>query len=218
MSLTSYIFMPVKFKCFYREYRDREFRILDVGCGNHSPRETKKSFPKCEYHGIDKGVYNNDDEDFALMKKFYDIDLAQDAPKLDAVPDGYFDVVVFSHVIEHLENGAEVLRNLARKVKTGGKIYVEFPSLRSLALPSMKGTLNFYDDSSHVRIFQPREIEDILGRERFEIIKSGPRRDVLRIVLTPLAVFYSLFKFGRVKAAVLWDLTGFADIVYARKL
>ena len=210
--------MPVKFKSFYKEYRDREFCVLDVGCGNHSPRETKKWFPKCEYHGVDKGIYNNDEEDFALMKEFYDIDLAGEPEKMEGIPGGYFDVVVFSHVIEHLVNGADVLGILADKVKPGGKIYVEFPSVRSLTLPSMRGTLNFYDDSTHVKVYELRDIEKILIGKRFEIVKARPRRDLLRILLTPLAVFYSLAKFGRVKAAVFWDLTGFADFVYAKKV
>ena len=89
------------------------------------------------------------------MKEFHDLDLAEDLQKLDSFPDGFFDVAILSHVIEHLPNGTDVLSRVADKVKAGGRLYVEFPSVRSLKLPSFSaGVLHFCDDPTHVRRYE----------------------------------------------------------------
>ena len=41
-------------------------RLLDIGCGNHSPRITKTYLPQCEYHGVDNRRWNRDAEDDRL--------------------------------------------------------------------------------------------------------------------------------------------------------
>jgi SAM-dependent methyltransferase len=205
--------MPVRFKRFYRELRGRDFALLDVGCGNHSPKQTRKWFPKCRYSGIDRELYNLDESDLAAMTTFFRIDLQRES--LSAVPDRAYDVILFSHVIEHLTNGLEVLADLAGKLAPGGRLYVEFPSERSLRLPSMKGTLNFHDDPTHVRLYTVAEVRGALEGRGLEILRAGRRRDLAHIVLCPVHLLYNLIKNRRLSAAALWDLLGFADYVYA---
>src|SRR5581483_6747538 len=93
--------IPVRFKPFYKRYRTREFRLLDVGCGFGSPTTTLRYFPRCHYYGIDRERGANTEKDVACMKHFYELDLEQDS--LDEVPSLFFDVIIFSHVIEHLQ-------------------------------------------------------------------------------------------------------------------
>ncbi|RMF53179.1 MAG: class I SAM-dependent methyltransferase, partial [Bacteroidetes bacterium] len=132
-------------------------RILDVGCGNHSPTIVKLHFPYSHYTGLDKDPdYNLDAQDRARMDRFIQMDLL--SPVWEALdPEGY-DVILFRHVIEHIPNGEEVLAGLWRFLRPGGYIYVETPSERSLSLPSMPGTLNFFDDPTHVRIYTLPEL------------------------------------------------------------
>ena len=47
-------------------------------------------------------------------------------------------------------------------LKPDGCIYIEFPSVRSLNLPSMRGALNFCDDKTHLRIYSIQEVANIL--------------------------------------------------------
>lgn len=209
--------MPTRFKRFYNEYKDKSFKILDVGCGNHSPSITKKWFKNCEYYGVDKDIYNNDDSDLNLMREFYRIDLSGDIRQLNKIPDDFFDIVIFNHVIEHLPNGLEVLSELTEKIKNRGKIYIEFPSIRSLSLPSMNGTLNFCDDSSHVRLYSLQEVANILLSNNFKVIKGGTRRDYARIFLSPLVVLYFFLKNRKILSCGFWDIIGFADYIFAEK-
>lgn len=209
---------PFKFRQFHREYHNREFKYLDVGCGDHSAEVTKKYFPNCRYFGVDRSVYNNSESDFKLMEKFYKIDLASEA--LDEIPDGFFDIVMFSHVIEHLPNGQEVLAQLLKKVAPEGRIYVEFPAVRSLSFPSAKGTLNFCDDATHIRLHDIKDVANTLLAGGFRIIRGGVRRDPLRVMLSPIALLRNLFlrlAGQRIRSSGLWDLYGFAEFVYARK-
>jgi SAM-dependent methyltransferase len=208
--------IPFKFKELRRRFGDRPFTLLDVGAGNHSATVAKRWFPACRYYGVDRDRdYNNGPEDFAAMEGFYELDLTE--LRFEAIPDGAFDVIVMAHVVEHLRNGVDVVRALVPKLRPGGFIYLEFPSARSLHFPSMRGTLNFWDDDTHVRIYTPDELGRALEAEGLRVVRSGARRDPVRAALTPLLALHAKRTYGFVPGGVLWDLFGFADLVVAEK-
>jgi 2-polyprenyl-3-methyl-5-hydroxy-6-metoxy-1,4-benzoquinol methylase len=205
---------------FYRQWKNKSFTLLDVGCGNHSVKKIKFWFPKASYFGLDRELYNIDKNDIALMEKFLLIDLTKDS--LTTLEDNFFDVIIMSHVIEHLPNGDEVLQTLLQKLKSGGEIYIEFPSTKSLSLWSAQGTLNFCDDPTHIRIYDIKEIANILLKNRVKVIRAGIARDLLRTILFPLTIpmqLYSLLKHKKLKVQfALWDFTGFGNYVYGKKI
>jgi SAM-dependent methyltransferase len=217
MKMLARAFMPVKFRKIYREYRGREFNYLDVGCGNHSPSRTRKWFPGCSYYGIDLDEHKNDEEDFSQIVQFFKIDLRRETEKLAGVPDNFFDVIMMSHIVEHLDNGLDVIGILLNKLKEGGKIYIEFPSERSLSLPHMHGTLNFCDDPTHIRIYGIAEVANLLMAGNLRIIRAGRRRDPVRMLATPFGLLYHFLRRGKLVGGALWDIAGFADYVYAEK-
>lgn len=198
-------------KCFGQS----SFKLLDIGAGNHSASKYKSVFPNCEYHGVDLDKnYNNDEQDFKKMKAFYEMDLT--LLGFEEIPDNYFDFIMMAHIIEHLHNGDEVIKSLMPKLKKGGYIYIEYPGKKSTTLPSMKGTLNFYDDDTHVRIYSVSELQSLLINE-FEILKSGIRRNIAFLVAMPFKIILSAFKGKKPEGPVFWDLLGFAEYVFARK-
>jgi len=206
--------VPPHLKRFYHDFRGRQFRILDIGCGHHSPAKVKRYFPYCEYHGLDLEMVELDENDRRLMTRFYKANLETDT--LDAVPDNYFDVIVMSHVIEHLHHGVEALNRLARKLRTGGLFYIEYPGWRSLGVPSAKaGFLHFSDDPTHVRLYTLQEVVNILLANRFTILKAGTRRDRMRLLFTPLLLMRGLLH-GNLWSGRPWDAFGIAEYVYAR--
>lgn len=187
--------------------------MLDVGCGSNSPSKAKKWFPKVVYHGIDMQVYQNDAHDFKLMDKYFELDLSKDS--LDEITDNQYDVVICSHVLEHIPNGHEVVVALAKKLKKGGKIYLEYPGEKSLNLPSMKGSLHFCDDETHVKVYSFRELSNLLLENNFKIIAAGTRREWHRILLFPLILIDTLLR--KQVGGAFWDVFGFAEFVYAEK-
>lgn len=193
----------------------RPLRILDVGCGNGSGTRTKEYFPQCVYHGIERSRDLVPQEELNVFDEFHEIDLEKDG--LDSISEGWFDCVIASHVVEHLRNGMEVMEELCRKIRPGGIYYLETPSERSLALPSLPGTLNFHDDPTHVRIYSRVEIRSLLERNGFEILRDETRRSWKRIIVFPAHIIYSLIKYRELRGTVFWDLLGFASVVVARR-
>jgi ubiquinone/menaquinone biosynthesis C-methylase UbiE len=207
---------PHKFRFLPSDFKQRKFALLDVGAGSHSATKTKAIFPNCEYHGIDiTKNYENDAADFKAMSGFYELDLT--ALQFESIPNNYFDVIVMSHIIEHLHNGDKVIEGLLPKLKKGGYIYIEYPGQRSTKLPSMKRTLNFYDDPTHVRIYSVAEVTKVLETNGCEVLRGTTRRYWPYIALLPLTVVSETIKYGFIPGGVFWDIAGFAEYDFAIK-
>lgn len=208
--------LPSKLVGFEKKLGSTAFTLLDVGAGNHSASKIKRHFPGCRYFGIDiVKDYNNDEEDFRLMEGFWEKDLT----KLDFadIPDNFFDAILMTHIIEHLTNGDAVIKALIPKLKKGGYIYIEYPSGNSVHFPSKKGTLNFYDDPTHVRIYSIPELRIVLEPQGMKILGSGIRKDWRNIAMMPVKIIHNKIKYGYVMGSVYWDWYGFAEFVWAQK-
>ena len=210
------ITLPAKYRFLNKLFKQGEFVLLDIGAGNHSASKTKKWFPNCEYHGLDLNKnYNNDENDFKQMKSFYELNLED--LNLDIVPNAHFDFIMMAHVIEHLKNGEEVLVKLLAKLKPGGYLYVEYPGIKSTQLPRMNGTLNFFDDETHVRVYSLTELYNLFLKNNTEIIKGGTRRYIPNILMMPLKVIHNLIKYGKILPSIFWDFFGFAEFILIKK-
>jgi trans-aconitate methyltransferase len=214
--MLSALTLPAKYRYLNKLFKQGAFVLLDIGAGNHSASKTKKWFPNCEYHGLDLNKnYNNDENDFKLMQSFYELNLED--LNLDSVPNAHFDFIMMAHVIEHLKNGEEVLVKLLAKLKPGGYLYVEYPGIRSTRLPRMKGTLNFFDDETHVRVYSLTELYNLFLKNNTEIIKGGTRRYMPNILMMPLKVIHNLIKYGKIIPSIFWDFFGFAEFILIKK-
>ncbi len=206
----------IKFNHLRKSHGDNPFTLLDIGIENDSPRKITEAFPNATYHGLDIYYpYENDTSIEKSITKFYKINL--DSLALDEVPDDHFDMILMAHVIEHLENGQQALALLLNKLKSKGYFYLEFPSEKSKKLPSMKGTLNFYDDKTHVQTYDLKEIKKIFEDAGCEIISSGRRRNWYYILAMPLRMLHSVITKGGLRGNLFWDILGFADYFYVQK-
>ena len=195
----------------------RRPRILDIGCGYGSPRKWKHYIPECEYFGLDRTREFLLKDDFQMMERFYLANL--DTDTLREVPNGYFDAVVLSHVIEHVWRGESCLKRLAAKLRPGGVMYVEYPGVRSLQVPhgGPGMNLNFHDDASHIRIYSLVAISNVLLRAGCSIVHAGIRRDWVRLLLTPFLAARGFLQHGNMLSGRLWDFFGTAEVVIARR-
>lgn len=205
-----------KFYFLNKAMNGREFNILDIGAGNHSPSKTTGLFPKCNYYGVDLNKdYNYSEADSKALKGFYEKDLTQ--LQLDDIPDNFFDFIMMAHIIEHLHNGDKVVELLSKKLKKGGYIYIEYPGKKSTTLPSMYGTLNFHDDPTHARVYSVEELSALLKGLGFNVLSSGMRRSWYYIFSIPFNVVSYKLKGRKLIGPLFWDLLGFAEYVYAVK-
>ena len=90
--------------------------------------------------------------------------------------DGMFDACIMTEVIEHLEEGVpqEVIREIARVLKTNGQLFIMFPNDRNYKvarLLTFKLREAFYS-AGHRRQWGPKDIIDLLQETSFSIYKS----------------------------------------------
>ena len=207
---------PPSIKWIARLVTTKNIRVLDVGCGFGAPSMFKRFYPNCEYHGLDRSEEHLLPGEKERMHNFYSADLEND--DLEALPDGYFDAIVVSHVIEHILNGENCLRRLSLKLKHGGIVYIEFPGVRSLAVPHAKrGFLHFHDDPTHVRLYSVGEVSNVLLRSGCSIVRAGTRRDPYRLLLSPALALRGIIMQGDVWSGRLWDMFGIAEFIVARR-
>ena len=208
---------PVKF-AYYRKRVPPGPRILDVGCGNHSPSVTKRWFPGCYYVGADIARYNLTDADEALIDWF--VPVTADGCGYDVLPDETFDLIILSHVIEHMSDPLPLVTRLCAKLKRGGFIWLSFPSLRSLSLPSAIGSLQYCDDPTHVRIVDVKDVGNALLDGGVAVIHAGRSRNFPRFVQGFLRLpfaFAERLMTGQLHARGLWYVLGFEDHVLGVK-
>ena len=203
---------PFKFSVIKRylhlTHNPRSIKYLDIGCGNHSATLSRKYLPNIEYWGVDNGDYNNYTDDFKAMYKYINVDLEK--ADLSEIPDSYFDVIVLSHIIEHLKNYKVTISKVLAKLNEKGIVYIETPTMESTRFPSRKATLNFFDDSTHINPIPLDEIKNLFGSLNFVVASSGIRKFKRRILLFPLFLLFSIYEYGSVIGPALWDIYGFS--------
>ncbi len=224
INLYNRLFPPFRLVWAKHQFRGQSPLILDIGCGNHSPVRTLQALPGCVYHGLDRGSWNSDAADRAACTRYFQVDL-DDAIAMQELPQACYDLVVMSHVLEHLENPEEVLRRCIPLIKPGGYIYIELPSERSLRLPCalngwgpVRGCLNYRDDTTHLAMPDITALYEMLGEAGFVMTPARYARLLRKIVFMPLIATVCLAVKGFVPASVLWDITGFSVYITARRL
>lgn len=199
-----------------RVFGRRRFTLLDIGSGNQSASKFTATFPECRYSGLDISKnYNYVASDFEKMQDFYEIDLS--TLKFDTIPNQHFDAIWMVHVIEHLPNGEEVVIGLLEKLKPGGYFYIEYPGKKSTKLPSMYGTLNFYDDPTHLRVYDVEALKQVFENNGCTVVKKGTRRNWFYVAAMPVRLLVSLVRLKKVEANIFWDILGFAEFLFVRK-
>lgn len=194
----------------------KKAKVLDVGCGNNSPWVIKHWRPDIYYIGIDVGDYNNTKDSLEYADEYICSDAERFAQSIYDIK-GKMDAVISSHNIEHCNHPVETLNAMCRKLKNGGMLFLSFPSEKSTGFPKGRsGTLNFYDDPTHVWMPEYKNILKILRKNRMDIVFSRsqyrpPYYFAWGGVLEPVS---------RIKRKVMrgtWAFWGFEAVIWARK-
>lgn len=189
--------------------------VFDVGCGNDSPYLFKSIRPDVRYVGLDVGDYNQEHAPHDYADEYVVI-----SPEafVDAIErrHGQFDAVVSSHNLEHCSKQDEVVIAMARSLKPGGRIFLAFPAAATVKFPSRAGTLNFYDDATHVRPPNYHRVLDLLKSEAIDIDFASERRR------SPIMVAIGLVNESRSRRRRkvmlgTWALFGFETVIWGTK-
>jgi len=151
--------------------------ILDIGCGAGDLGELIRSIYTSVY--ITGITCSSAEYDQAARKLDYCIvmDIERDVPPL---PDKKFDVLIFSHVLEHLVDPVETIQKLLPFLKTGGKVIIALPNIANwrdrwkLTLGNFEYTEGGVMDKTHLRFYTfhtaPRYLIDPIPQLKLEIL------------------------------------------------
>lgn len=192
-----------------------ESRILDVGCGNHSPTRYKKVNPHISYFGLDIAEYELNAQDYALAEEIRFV--GANTFDQGIIEFGQlFDLIISSHNIEHVDEPVRVLAAMARSLSAGGKLWLSFPSQHSVNLPSRGGCLNFYDDKTHKKPVDELDLLQRLGEQGLEVLHYKSRyRPVIAYLLGAMQEPFSRWA-GHIFSHT-WSFWGFETVVVAQK-
>jgi len=162
-------------------------KVLDVGCSaGHLSKVFKEN--GCEVVGIEL-----DDESARIAKKYCKEVIKGDVETINLnYPDGYFDVIVFGDILEHLKNPQAVLLNLKRYLNNNGYIVYSIPNIAHITVRLMLllGKWEYEDmgllDRTHLRFFTKKTAIELVKSAGFEIEKICP---------TPWVPFFRLRRF-----------------------
>lgn len=196
--------------------------VLDVGCWGFRQAGIAAAIGKngLRHSGVDYS------EPEVLPPPGYDFRRAD--LNREAIPfgDDAFDLVVASHVLEHVVNPVELFGELARVCRPGGTLYIEAPSERSLWLPSMPFdrekffSLSYFDDPTHIhRPWTPQALFRLARYYGLEPDKVGHLHGtLLKRLLFPFDLIMALLaKDGRLLESCCWGFVGWACYLVARK-
>lgn len=126
-------------------------RVLDIGCGLG---EFLAVYPG-EGYGIDINPYC---VQWCQARGYRCLEGTIDQIPF---PDAFFDGVLLSHVLEHLDRPEDALREVRRVLRPGGVLCV--------AVPLEAG---FKKDATHVRFFDREALNQLLSQCRFQVKRA----------------------------------------------
>ncbi len=149
-------------------------RVLDIGCAAGAMGGAMLAAGATEVVGIEVHAPAATHARKRLTATYqYDLEKLPPLP----YPDGYFDVITFADVLEHVRDPGAVVKALRRYLRDDGQIVCSIPNIRheSVLMPLLfNGTFTYEDagilDRTHLRFFTLVEIEKLMLESGFEVV------------------------------------------------
>ncbi len=135
-------------------------RVLEIGCGEGRQLEI---FKQRNWDVL--GVEPN--RDYCLQCKAQGIEVINKYIEDVEFPDGTFDLVVATHVLEHLRDPRILIEKVFRFLKPSGRLILEIPLTVE------------YDAPEHLFIFSEESLERLMSDRHFTIHKGLKYQDKL---------------------------------------
>lgn len=136
-------------------------RVLDIGCGSGGYLAFLAGLGwTC--HGVEPGSNSRDYAQGVLGLTVHPGPL-----KACRFPDQWFDVVTMWHVIEHLADPLETLREIHRVLKRDGIVLLRTPNVESWEARVFQGSWYGVDAPRHLYLFSPQTLGALLVKAGF---------------------------------------------------
>jgi 2-polyprenyl-3-methyl-5-hydroxy-6-metoxy-1,4-benzoquinol methylase len=143
----------------------KEGKVLDFGCGNGWTLDNLKA-GGWDCYGLD---FDNKAVEFCRSKGLQ-VNLG-DIPSQN-YPDNFFDAITINHVIEHVHEVDDLLKNCYKKLKKGGRLIIATPNTENWQ-HKLYGKYWFQlDPPRHLHLFNIGNMEKVVKRNNFSVLKS----------------------------------------------
>tara|TARA_B100001123_G_scaffold400968_1_gene487238 strand:- start:210 stop:839 length:630 start_codon:yes stop_codon:yes gene_type:complete len=194
-------------KFFMRKYHQiasliaEKSHVLDVGCGE-GQLGSILSLKGCAVDGLDINIDRANDK-----RKYYKNIFLSDIREFEIEKSGY-NHVVFSDMLEHVENPENILKNSSKMLSPNGKIVISIPNVGYFMnrLGLLLGNWNYTDegilDNTHIRFFTLETAKKLIQSSGYQICSTIPETPVIsafwkRTIFSLLARLWpSLFAIG----------------------
>jgi len=187
-------------------------RLFELGCGAGAQLKVLAELG-WEVSGVELGGAAA-----RFARERLSLDVRQGSLESAGLPSGAFDVVIASHVLEHLPDPAAAAAELARILKPGGRLYAAVPNGGALEA-AVFGSRWAWEAPHHLHHFTPESLGRMLDRaglrvesERHELFSSAvdvhialrnafarapePALRALRVLYTPIGLLLAAFGRG----------------------
>jgi len=150
-----------------RHENGRTPRVLDIGCGRGN---LLKAFNQLgfECHGIERTEFPGQHDSKAI--NIYKTSIQES--KFD---DNYFDVIILWHVLEHLSNPADTIKEINRTLSPSGILIIAVPNFGSLQSRLFGKHWFHLDLPRHLYHFDYFSLHNMLEKNNFKITKYDTR-------------------------------------------
>lgn len=158
-------------------------KVLDVGCGSGNLGVALKN-KNCFRVGIEV-----DEKLLEIARPSYDRLIVVDVEHLTELPfpSGYFDIIVFADVLEHLAYPEKVLSNFKKYLADSGYILICIPNAANwqVRLNLLLGRLDYKPgilDGGHLRFFTLKTARMLIEQSGYKIIFVNSRNRIIKLL------------------------------------
>lgn len=151
----------------------KQGNILDVGCGVGLLLLLAKKRNWNEF-GIEISKFASNFAKNKLNLNVFHTD------NLDSFTNDFFDVVVVSHVLEHLKDPLIILKNIRKKLHRNGILVISVPNIGGLLPRIQKENWPSLQPSQHIYQFTPQTIKLVLKKAGFKPIKINTENRIFK--------------------------------------
>jgi 2-polyprenyl-3-methyl-5-hydroxy-6-metoxy-1,4-benzoquinol methylase len=171
------LFMP---RSIFLKNLPENSKILDVGAGEGA-LAIQKQWPMFPRQDLKMYALSLEVGPFFHLYETFEIKNFETDP--DIFPGIEFDAMICAHFIEHMSEPAQSIEFFARRIRSGGRLYLEWPHPFTKKLPTSKSlseqgfdvmTFNFFDDGTHIETWPVEMLLDLLKKNGF-VLETGGR-------------------------------------------
>ncbi len=145
-------------------------RVIDLGCGGGFMAGAFAHFARAS-HGLDIDV-----EAIAYARRRYPRCVFHQASFDRFVPDGRYDFVYSSELIEHVARLDEYMDLVRRLTAPGGHVFITTPDIGSPRVPADVTRWDVFGPPYHVQFFDERALATLFARYGFTTLRRFPDR------------------------------------------